>query len=306
MVHKKSEYRLQYHLIPEDIRKKIWTDNVTLRDSRKLSNQADHYWEYQLTDDNCVCDGEDEVDSGPPPPHKLKHKTLLARYEQRSRSCSNGLDQPSRSEMDRYREMAVQTPNWKTKLDKLKKDNESETDSGRASCDEMQDVMKNMSTLTLPEVSTSEGGRSSVNGRPRTPAPPATASSPHPSSQRPSSALRQRSRTPGPARLCKKLMVEGRKTHFVPYGWNDRQTDIGQKKTFNVLAPEKEVHHHPAVESSRRKKAELEKFIREDMAKQKYRLKTPYPLGNASSIWTSEYKEQFCRSRPASAPPPPS
>ncbi|XP_039284345.1 centriole, cilia and spindle-associated protein isoform X2 [Nilaparvata lugens] len=246
MVHKKSEYRLQYHLIPEDIRKKIWTDNVTLRDSRKLSNQADHYWEYQLTDDNCVCDGEDEVDSGPPPPHK------------------------------------------------------------RASCDEMQDVMKNMSTLTLPEVSTSEGGRSSVNGRPRTPAPPATASSPHPSSQRPSSALRQRSRTPGPARLCKKLMVEGRKTHFVPYGWNDRQTDIGQKKTFNVLAPEKEVHHHPAVESSRRKKAELEKFIREDMAKQKYRLKTPYPLGNASSIWTSEYKEQFCRSRPASAPPPPS
>lgn len=305
MVHRKSEYRLQYNFLPEDIRKKIWSDNATLRDSRKLSNQAHHYWEYQLTDDNCVCDGEDEDDSGPPPPHKLKHRTLLARYGERSRSCSNGLDQQSRSELERCREIAVQTPNWKTKLGKLKKDNDIETDSGRASCDEIQDVMKNMSTLTLPEVSTD--GRTSVNGRPRTPAPPA---SPHPppSSQRqsrPSSALRQRSRTPGPSRLCKKLMVEGRKTHFVPFGWNNRETDIGQKKTFNVLAPEKEVHH-PAVEASRRKKAEIEKFIREDMAKQKYRLKTPYPLGNASSIWMSEYKEQFCRSRPASAPPPPS
>lgn len=40
--------------------------------SRKSSNQAHHYWEFQVCDDDCDCDdveseGEDE---GPQPPHR--------------------------------------------------------------------------------------------------------------------------------------------------------------------------------------------------------------------------------------------
>jgi len=38
-----------------------------------------------------------------------------------------------------------------------------------------------------------------------------------------------------------RLYHEGKRTHFVPYGWNDKQSDIGQKKTHNVCAPNDQV-----------------------------------------------------------------
>lgn len=50
-----------------------------------------------------------------------------------------------------------------------------------------------------------------------------------------------RSRTPCPTRTNKKLYSEGRKTHFVPFGWNNDEAQVGKKKTFNVCAPEREV-----------------------------------------------------------------
>ncbi|KAG8301252.1 hypothetical protein J6590_057512 [Homalodisca vitripennis] len=41
------------------------------RKSRLLSNQATHYWQYQLRDDVCDCEpDEEEFDEGPVPPHK--------------------------------------------------------------------------------------------------------------------------------------------------------------------------------------------------------------------------------------------
>lgn len=311
MVHRKSEYRLQYHFLPENIRKQIWEDNVNLRSCRKVVNQAHHYWEYQITDaDGCDCDGEDEYDPGPPPPHKLKHKTLLERYGNKSlsksTSCVN-FDQQSK-----IREIAVQTPNWKGRK------HNSGSDSGRASSssEELQQVMRNMSSLSLPEVPQNGSGDSN---RPSSPVPPespmAVVGTEVPrfrsrSHSRPSSVAHQRtppprSRTPCPTRTTQKLYTEGKRTHFVPFGWNNAETQIGKKKTFNVCAPKKEVHQ-PAVDASKRKHEEIQKFISEDLAKNRHRFRSPYPTGNLSSIWMSEYKEKFCKQRPMSAPPPPS
>lgn len=44
-----------------------------------------------------------------------------------------------------------------------------------------------------------------------------------------------------PSRTSRKLHSQGKKTHFVPFGWNDSQIEVGKKKTYNVCAPDKEV-----------------------------------------------------------------
>ncbi|XP_075223425.1 uncharacterized protein LOC142325486 isoform X2 [Lycorma delicatula] len=270
MVHRKSEYRLQYHFLPENIRKQIWEDNVNLRSCRKLVNQAHHYWEYQITDtDQCDCDGEEEEDPGPPPPHKLKHKTLLAQYG--NKYLTNSKSSVNFDEQSRIREIAVQTPNWKSR-----KNNGSDSGRESGSSEELQDVMKNMSSLSLPEVSQKGPSGSYRPPSPVPPPSPAVIGKAVPrcrsrSHSRPSSVSQQRStppprsRTPCPTRTTKKLHTEGKKTHFLPFGWNHAETDVGKKKTFNVCAPEKE------------------------------------PTGNPSSLWMSEYKDQFCRHRPTSA-----
>ncbi|XP_063221917.1 uncharacterized protein LOC134530725 [Bacillus rossius redtenbacheri] len=94
MVHKKSEYRLQFHLLANDLRKQIWLDNLKFRESCRLTNQSHHYWSYQVTEDPCECDtlavAEDEEDVAPLPPHRLKHKFLLSMYGS-EKSAEKGL-----------------------------------------------------------------------------------------------------------------------------------------------------------------------------------------------------------------------
>ena len=41
---------------------------------------------------------------------------------------------------------------------------------------------------------------------------------------------------------------------FVPFGWNDTNKDIGKKKTFNIIAPEKEVYPHVILKTKQNRK----------------------------------------------------
>jgi hypothetical protein len=49
------------------------------------------------------------------------------------------------------------------------------------------------------------------------------------------------SRTYGLTRTTRKAYFEEKKSLFAPFGWNDSDRNIGQKKTYNVYAPETEV-----------------------------------------------------------------
>jgi hypothetical protein len=49
------------------------------------------------------------------------------------------------------------------------------------------------------------------------------------------------SQASGLTRTSRKAYFEEKKSPFAPFGWNDSDRNIGQKKTYNVYAPENEV-----------------------------------------------------------------
>jgi hypothetical protein len=64
-----------------------------------------------------------------------------------------------------------------------------------------------------------------------------------PTSHRHSESSKQRSlsRTSGLTRTTRRAYFEQKKSPFAFFGWNDSDRNIGQKKTYNVYAPENEV-----------------------------------------------------------------
>ncbi|XP_046658801.1 uncharacterized protein LOC124353044 isoform X1 [Homalodisca vitripennis] len=282
MLHKKSEYRIQYSKLNKDLRRQIWQDNIALRKSRLLSNQATHYWQYQLRDDVCDCEpDEEEFDEGPVPPHKQKHNNLRELY----RHNAGNPEVPSLSSTHKdAREIAVQTPEWEG----------DEPDSRLLDDTSEEELMRNMSSLTLPEAKYSQS-------RPASPVPPKVPPTPL---SRPRTA-RSLSR---PSRTTRKLHTESKQTHFVPFGWNEANTDVGHKLTYNVSAPRKEVHES-AVNASQRRKAEIDQFLAQEKQVKHVTRARERTGSNASSQWMSEYQEQFSMRggsrniRPLSAPP---
>ncbi|KAG8301255.1 hypothetical protein J6590_057515 [Homalodisca vitripennis] len=154
--------------------------------------------------------------------------------------------------------------------------------------------MRNMSSLTLPEAKYSQS-------RPASPVPPKVPPTPL---SRPRTA-RSLSR---PSRTTRKLHTESKQTHFVPFGWNEANTDVGHKLTYNVSAPRKEVHES-AVNASQRRKAEIDQFLAQEKQVKHVTRARERTGSNASSQWMSEYQEQFSMRggsrniRPLSAPP---
>ncbi|XP_054264985.1 uncharacterized protein LOC128987917 isoform X2 [Macrosteles quadrilineatus] len=257
MLHKKSEYRQQYNKLSEDLRRKIWLDNVALRKSRQLSNQATHYWEYQLRDYPCECEAVNETDSdgGPVPHHRQKHKELWEKYNHQLGRAPETKD---------ARDEAVQTPEWTG-------------DEPDRSGDQAHE--EGVAGLGLPE----------GKGRRRHPATP-------------TSVARTARSLSRPSRTTKNLATEPKQAHFVPYGWNEKTQKVGQKLTYNV--------HDSALHASQRRKAEVNEFLVQERAV-KHHSRTPRErvCSNSSSLWMSEYQEQFSarsrQPRPASAPPAP-
>ncbi|XP_067012387.2 uncharacterized protein [Anabrus simplex] len=344
MVHKKSEYRLQFHLLPKELRKQIWQDNVKFREGRRSVNQADHYWSYQLTDEKCDCDNDDDEDDGAVlPPHKLKHKALLARYEseksarkgpqavsrasspvckprneERQEQPSSSVSRPKNSEMQQQqqqrqvvlrdtecdlpsaRERAVQTPDWSAE-EYRKSDN---------SARELQNRMQSLKLSPAPSRREYHPFPSSRwSERPL----PATAEGPR---SRPTSALSYRhdprsigrrphsrcsedsSRHISPSRFSslsrtsrKSFYEEKKKTPFAYYGWNEGDTDIGGKKTYNISAPRKEVHPH-ALLALQQRKEDIKKFLAHEADKLREAQSSRTSM-NSSAIWMSEYQQNY-------------
>lgn len=91
-----------------------------------------------------------------------------------------------------------------------------------------EELMRNMSTLTIPEAKDSRS-------RPASPIPP-KATPPVTNRSRTARSLSR------PSRTCLKLHTENKPTNFVPFGWNEKKTTVGSKQTYNVSAPQKEVN----------------------------------------------------------------
>ncbi|KAJ9599052.1 hypothetical protein L9F63_010509 [Diploptera punctata] len=270
MVHKKSEYRLQFHLLGKDLRTKIWQDNIIFRESCRKLNQADHYWTYQLTDEQCECeeDGEDDDDEATLPqhnfPHCVKHKILVAKYgKEKEHNANQSL--PEKKTLD-AQDTAIQTPQQ----------------------EERENVMQTQENL-------------STAVQPATQVQPST---PQVKLQEPRShdiATKRHAIPTSPAsshltRTSKKSYFEGKKSPFASFGWNDSDRDIGQKKTYNVYAPENEVYSAALLGLKRRREA-IEKYLMEEAEKRRQELDSGKGLVNHSSIWMSEYQDKFSHGR---------
>lgn len=57
-----------------------------------------------------------------------------------------------------------------------------------------------------------------------------------------SSIQRNSSKISALTRTTRKAYFKDKKSPFAPFGWNDSVRNIGQKKTYNVYAPESEVY----------------------------------------------------------------
>uniref|UniRef100_A0A1B6CUD6 Uncharacterized protein n=1 Tax=Clastoptera arizonana TaxID=38151 RepID=A0A1B6CUD6_9HEMI len=280
MVLKKSEYKMQYNKITNELRKQIWQDNINVRCNRRSSNQAHHYWEFQVSEGQCACsddDGQEEQKI------RAKHQSLLEKFEKQNKlRYEENLEKKVGSE-EKVRDIGNQTPEWKP--DGL------ESRTGKSS----DELFHNISSQSLKI----KKGRLSRSSSPD----PTKYSAPRPRTTAGLSSIR-------PSRTTRKLHSEGKKTHFVPYGWNEESIEVGKKKTYNVCAPDTQVHE-VAMLASKRRNASVERFITEEIkGRRNLSKKNTDVKANHSSIWMTEYQEQFSRkenlqrcTRPNSAPP---
>lgn len=337
MVHKKTEYRLQFHLLPNDLRKQIWQDNIQFRDSHRSLNQAHHYWSYQLTGEKCECDGKDEEDEDEAalPPHKLKHKILLAQYG--SAKSNSGmqdvpkphvLPSPSQVQNDIRQvqltsaqnnavpgtDMALQIPGQESTEQRLKNESSHAIQSlnqslGMVSKPAEEHTIKEQQKYFVPSQRSITIEDLHSQHRVSNNAERGTSTSLRHSE---TSIQPKLSRTTGLTRTTRKAYFGQKKTPFASFGWNDSNRNIGQKKTYNVYAPESEVYS-PAFLALKRRRTEIERYLAEEAQKRRQEL-TPAPESpvNHSSIWMTEYQEKFTHGnkykterlprRPASVP----
>ncbi|PSN43160.1 hypothetical protein C0J52_09904 [Blattella germanica] len=276
MVHKKSEYRLQFHLLEKDLRKKIWQDNIKFRESRRVINQADHYWTYQLTDEQCECDdeeeGEEEEDDDETTlPQHNSLKVLQTETEDVPKQHSSRLEQEQEKTLalathgQEAQNIAIQTPDWE--FPKLSERGATISEIRPESVKKHEQHSKSEENVAPLPISTHHNSKAYQ-----------LQSQPHRVHFKNNTSVGQStersicssSRTTCPTKTARKTYLEERKSPFASFGWNDSNRDIGQKKTYNGHV-------------------------------------------NHSSIWMSEYQEKFSHGkkyvqdcfhrRPVSAPP---
>ncbi|XP_021923652.1 uncharacterized protein LOC110831688 isoform X2 [Zootermopsis nevadensis] len=320
MVHNKTEYRLQFHLLAKDLRKQIWQENIKFRESCRSLNRADHYWSYQLTDEQCECDNDnDDEDETTLPPHKsvqsqsgkegvpkLQELSLPSEV-QRQIHQQVQLTNPEKN-TSFGRDMAVQT----TELGSQEQSQQNESHN------EIQNVRQSLNTVTKSEEEhkMKEQQHSAVSSH-------RSITIQEPDSQtRVSNKAENRSetriqpsssRTSGLTRTSQKAYFDEKKSPFAPFGWNDSDRNVGQKKTYNVYAPETEVYTSALLALKRRRK-EIERYLAEAAQKRRQQVTLDTAgVVNHSSIWMTEYQDKFTHgnkfvtdssaTRPASAPP---
>ncbi|XP_046401706.1 uncharacterized protein LOC124167737 [Ischnura elegans] len=270
MVHRCTEYKIKYYEPNEELSKKMWLENIKFRESRRAMNLADHYWDFQTTNDVCGCEECVAVRARSERKHSITGKPCnhvkAVSQEERVTKETNDIGTCT------YQEAGVQTPKWtrsnaggmamahKQQLSrKGSQSMESLRDLGQVQDKKVPSVRKQRPFHGSPSAS----GKSHQS---------------HCSLSRTTRSLHGIHDLPGP---------------FFSYGWNDDKKNIGDMKTFNVLAPQREVYP-PAIQAMKRRKEHIKKYtLSKDDKKQKSASLMSLPRINHSSIWVSEYKEKF-------------
>lgn len=306
MVHKKSEYKLQYHHLTKDLRKEIWQQNIKFRELHRSLNQAHHYWTYQVTDDKCECDSDHE--QGIPvhsPLHRVKHTNLAGH----NKSCSSD-SCSQKSGGDAGREIGCQTPDWKGEGRRM----EEPGSSSRGGSPPERHAAKNPGTPNVAAPSREallpaerpQSSRRSFSPSLKETTPPhclRREKTVHSLPVKTTSRSRSPTRFAQLSRTSRKAFCEERNLPFTSYGWNDSRRNVGEKKTYNICAPEVEVYQ-PALRAHRQRREEIEDYLKSEAASSRWDA-AERNVVNHSSIWMSEYQEQFSHkaARAKSAPP---
>lgn len=318
MVHKKTEYRLQFQLLAKDLRKQIWQDNIQFRESHRSLNQAHHYWSYQLNDEKCDCEnGEENEDEAALPPHKLKHKILLAQYGGAKSNTGvqdvpkpHALSSPNQAQSDTQQQVQVpgalsnallgtdiapQIPGHESTEQRLKNEHSNEIENLSQSLntvskpveahtikEQQQRVVPSQRTITIedPRAHHRINNKAEQRGISTTLRHSETSIQP------------SLSRKFGLTRTTRKAYFEQKKSPFAFFGWNESDRNIGQKKTYNVYAPESEVHS-PALLALKRRRTEIERYLAEEAQRRRQQSTTALEVG--VSLYTECSNLRSCR-----------
>ncbi|XP_034249363.1 uncharacterized protein LOC117650226 [Thrips palmi] len=295
MVHKKSEYELQYHKLTNDIRAQIWKENLIFRESQKRKNSSDHYWRYQLIDDACDCERGSEEDG------------VLKRWR-----YLNKTDEAQKPRI-LYQDMAVQTSDCDETVHKVPHLEESAADVPlELKTPFKEDSSKCTSPVAKADIpencTTALNGSSSFNqqissfNEERNKSRENLQSVIHnlnPTSvETPSKDVVHWSHfglSPSRSALKNYRLKCKSEPVFAAFGCNESNIDVGSHKTYNVRAPENQVHK-TALMASGKRLHELELILAEQL-KKKRQERSQLLIGpvNSSSIWMTEYQECFSR-----------
>ncbi|XP_049811682.1 uncharacterized protein LOC126259166 isoform X1 [Schistocerca nitens] len=308
MVHKKSEYRLQFHVLPNDLRKQIWQENLRFRELRRAVNQADHFWSYQLVE---TSDSDDEDTD------QSKEVTTLVGVKKglSALTCDtenlqevpiikqNNGKSVAEGNKCKLKDTGVQTVELQdiVLLNKEFKDKKfstvaSNTEETKVKYERSQ--KKSSSSFLPPEftkptkaVKESDDPETTKHMR------PVSASLQRSYDKIRSASPCRRSRSPSPrfsvlSRTRRKSYMEQKQPVFTDFGWNDSNRNVGDKKTYNILAPEKEVHPL-ALQALRNRQNEIEECLAQE-SQVLNADQTPMNSTNTSSIWMTEYKDKYC------------
>lgn len=283
MVHKKSEYRLQFHRLSDDVRAEIWRNNFLFRESQKRMNLSDHYWRYQLIDDSCEC--EDVSDSG-----IADTRSRLPRSD--DMTATSHADITPRV----YLNKEVQTTDLHHDSGEESVISEKKNDSK-----EDEDTIKSVAQVPTGagESTLEQNYRGSTNNM-------LQLSKHHSNTETEKLCLHSNEGhhkdyishlNSSPTRNALKTHQSESKTTpvFAAFGWNDCAKNVGDQRTFNVRAPVDQVHYS-ALQASGKRLKDLELHLAEQLRKS--RLQKSHPgIGpvNISSIWMTEYQESFCK-----------
>lgn len=106
MVRQKSEYGVQFNRRhPMNLRQQIWRDTTSARLQTTARCKANHFWEYQMHEDDNGAEEDDDDDARPLPTNKVKQqKRSPAEY------CKTAAGMSSSDAQRNSRDIAVYTP----------------------------------------------------------------------------------------------------------------------------------------------------------------------------------------------------
>ncbi|GAB6020653.1 hypothetical protein CHUAL_003323 [Chamberlinius hualienensis] len=328
MVHKKSEYRLRYKWLPDNVKKEILQTSAVNLDYRVQRRQRDlwhHPWEWNAVDDPCECDEPDEGDEFLPlPPLRQKHNMLvddwnrkapydgqvlsserqeITPYSVAEQKSSSRINEPILDNKRTKHISSVGEPRLSNVLidapvvqraPGIVKNEIYDTDAGMSQSARIKDYSyaQERGYLPMHMVMSDRAHEMRNPRRVRTDVVPVMPRKPPVISSRPASITKRPD-----VKITRKTV--DKKPPFHAYGWANSVNEIGKRQTHNIRVQSQEVH--PNAVLAKKIKYELSQ---PSLINFTQKSKSITNLANFScpvnhgSLWTTEYQRNFSTKGP--------